>query len=81
LPVIGAIPDPEALKAANKVADIRTFVHGLYYCTAFGSRGATHARLCAEQVVSGILNEPAALELKQQAMLSPARFHLRDRRD
>ncbi len=79
LPVIGAIPDPEALKAANKVTDIRTFVPGLYYCTAFGSRGATHARLCAEQVVSGMLYEPAALELKQQAMLSPARFHLRDR--
>ena len=79
LPIIGAVPEPAAVQTANKVTDIRAFVPGLFYCTAFGSRGATHARLCAEQLVSKILQEPAAIDLKQQAMLSPARFSLRDR--
>lgn len=78
LPVAGPVPHWESLTKNHQQASARDVLQGLYYCTAFGSRGATHARLCAEHLVSKILKEPAALDLKQQQMLSPARFYLRD---
>lgn len=80
LPVIGQVPVWTDLKTVNRVSAIRNFEDGLYLCTAFGSRGATHARLCAEHVVSKALGEPAALDLRQQSMLSPARFQVRDQK-
>lgn len=46
----------------------------LYLCTAFGSRGATHARLCAEHVVSQINLDPAPLGKREQKLLSPTRL-------
>ncbi|MBO6702671.1 MAG: tRNA (5-methylaminomethyl-2-thiouridine)(34)-methyltransferase MnmD [Pseudomonadales bacterium] len=79
LPVIGQAPDWQAAKEVNRVSAIREFQPGLHYCTAFASRGATHARLCAEHVVSKLLGEPAALGLEEQQLLSPARFVIRDR--
>ena len=79
LPVIGPAPDWSAVQEANRVSAVRTFQPGLHYCTAFASRGATHARLCAEHTVSKLLGEPAALGLEEQSLLSPARFTIRDR--
>ena len=79
LPILGAAPIWEKLSDVMRIADVREHVSGLYYCTAFGSRGATHARLFAEHLVAKLFNEPAAIDLKQQQMLSPARFYLRDR--
>jgi tRNA 5-methylaminomethyl-2-thiouridine biosynthesis bifunctional protein len=78
LPIVGQMPDWGALKFVNRVSAVHEFQAGLYLCTAFGSRGATHARLCAEHLVSQMLGEPAALGLKHQQMLSPARFTIRD---
>ena len=79
LPLVGPSPDWQRLAGyADRPSALKETLNGLYYCTAFGSRGATHARLCAEQLVSKMLKEPSALDLKQQFMLSPARFYLRD---
>ncbi len=80
LPIVGEAPNWAALETSNRVSSIKEFQSGLHFCTAFGSRGATHARLCAEHLVSKLLNEPAALGLGEQAMLSPARFTIRDRK-
>lgn len=79
LPMIGPMPDWQAVAEVNRLSALTCYVPGLHVCTAFGSRGATHARLCAEHVVSKLLGEPAALALEHQWMLSPARFELRDR--
>ena len=80
LPVIGTAPVWETLAEVNRLSAVTNFQSGLHYCTAFGSRGATHARLCAEHVVSQLLGEPTALDLEQQQLLSPARFVIRDSR-
>jgi len=79
LPIIGQAPDWQAAEEVNRVSALNSFQHGLHYCTAFASRGATHARLCAEHTVSRMLGEPAALGLDEQQLLSPARFVVRDR--
>lgn len=79
LPVVGPAPDWQAAEQVNRVSALDRFQPGLHYCTAFASRGATHARLCAEHIVSKILGEPAALGLDEQQLLSPARFVVRDR--
>ncbi|MBT4160089.1 MAG: tRNA (5-methylaminomethyl-2-thiouridine)(34)-methyltransferase MnmD [Gammaproteobacteria bacterium] len=78
LPIVGELPVWDDLAGVNRVSAISSFNRGLYVMAAFGSRGATHARLCAEHVISKILGEPTALDLKQQVMLSPARFFIRD---
>lgn len=79
-PIVGEAPDWQKLDGFNRVSAINEFQYGLHYCTAFGSRGATHARLAAEHLVSKILREPAALGLKEQRLLSPARFAIRNRK-
>ena len=78
LPLVGPVPDWPLLTGVNRLSAIRHFIPGLHYCTAFGSRGATHARLCAEHLVSSMLGEPTALGLAHQQMLSVARFVVRD---
>ena len=79
-PIVGQAPNWQKLHAFNRLSAINEFQDGLHYCTAFGSRGATHARLAAEHLVSKILGEPAALGLKEQRLMSPARFAIRNRK-
>jgi tRNA 5-methylaminomethyl-2-thiouridine biosynthesis bifunctional protein len=79
-PIVGQAPDWQKLHEFNRLSAINEFQDGLYYCTAFGSRGATHARLAAEHLVSKMLREPAALGLKEQRLMSPARFAIRNRK-
>lgn len=81
LPIVGAIPDWDAISKVNRLSAIEKLQDGLFVCTALGSRGATHARLCAEYLISSMLNEASPLGLKEKAMLSPARFVMRDRKD
>jgi len=79
-PIVGEAPAWQKLDDFNRLSAISEFQNGLHYCTAFGSRGATHARLAAEHLVSKILKEPAALGLKEQKLMSPARFAIRNRK-
>ena len=78
LPIVGAAPDWNALPGVNRISDVTEMQPGLHYCTALGSRGATHARLLAEHLVGKLLGEPGALGLKEQQLLAPARFVIRD---
>ena len=76
-PIVGQAPKWAELTKTQRVRDVKLFEPGLHYCLAFGSRGATHARLYSEQLVSKILGEPCALGKIEQAILSPARFFIR----
>ena len=76
-PIVGQAPKWADLTKTQRVRDVNLFEPGLHYCLAFGSRGATHARLYSEQLVSKILGEPCALGKIEQAILSPARFFIR----
>ena len=78
-PIVGQAPDWQKLHEFNRLSAINKYQDGLHFCTAFGSRGATHARLSAEHLVSKLLGEPAALGLKEQRLMSPARFAIRNR--
>ncbi len=80
LPIVDGVPDWQALAETtiNRVSAFNVYQQGLSVCAAFGSRGATHARLCAEHLVSKLLGEPAALDLNHQRMLSASRFSIRD---
>jgi glycine/D-amino acid oxidase-like deaminating enzyme len=77
-PIVGQAPKWAALTKTQRVRDVKLFEPGLHYCLAFGSRGATHARLYSEHLVSKILGEPSALGKIEQAILSPARFFIRN---
>ncbi|MBT3625267.1 MAG: FAD-dependent oxidoreductase, partial [Gammaproteobacteria bacterium] len=78
-PIVGQAPDWQKLHEFNRLSAINEYQDGLHYCTAFGSRGATHARLSAEHLVSKLVGEPAALGFKEQRLMSPARFAIRNR--
>ncbi len=78
IPIVGQAPKWAALQKTQRVRDIKIFEPGLHYCLAFGSRGATHARLFSEHLISKVLGEPCALGKIEQAVLSPARFFIRD---
>ena len=77
-PIVGQAPDWAKLSRFNRLSAVSDYQAGLYFCTAFGSRGATHARLAAEHLVSKMFGDPAALGLKEQRLMSPARFAIRD---
>ena len=53
---------------------------GVWLCTAFGARGATHAPLAAEACVSQLLGLPAATSTDITRALAPGRFALRAQR-
>jgi tRNA 5-methylaminomethyl-2-thiouridine biosynthesis bifunctional protein len=82
LPIVDGIPYGDDRGRIQRASDgaPKNYQPGLYTCTAFGSRGATHARLCAEHLVSKIAGEPAALDLTHQRMLAATRFAIRDAR-
>lgn len=80
LPVVDRAPNWDALAntTINRVSGFRDYQQGLSLCLAFGSRGATHARLSAEHLVSKLLGEPSALSVTHQRMLAATRFAIRD---
>lgn len=79
MPVVGQVPDPEALaawKAQRHRRGTRFHAHldGLYVCGGFGSHGATHAKLCAEHLTAQICGEPSPLGREWSRLLAPERF-------
>jgi tRNA 5-methylaminomethyl-2-thiouridine biosynthesis bifunctional protein len=86
-PIVGLVPDwvelgahyaPLARNARQQVPTFSGSQEGLYVCTAFGSHGLTHIPLCADYLVSLILNEPSPLTIESEAVISPNRFLIRD---
>lgn len=83
LPIIGALPDLQALSAATRadaprlVARQRDAQGGLYALTGLGSRGLTWAALGAELLASWITGAPCPVEADLRDAVDPARFALR----
>ncbi|MDP1791655.1 MAG: FAD-dependent 5-carboxymethylaminomethyl-2-thiouridine(34) oxidoreductase MnmC, partial [Methylibium sp.] len=82
LPLIGAVPDLEALDSASR-ADQPRFVPrqrdargGLYVFTGLGSRGITWAALGGQLLASWISGAPCPLEADLRDALDPARYAL-----
>ncbi|WP_428424147.1 FAD-dependent 5-carboxymethylaminomethyl-2-thiouridine(34) oxidoreductase MnmC [Methylibium sp.] len=83
LPLIGAVPDADALAQASR-ADQPRFVPrqrdaqgGLYVFTGLGSRGITWAALGGQLLASWISGTPCPLEADLRDALDPARYTLR----
>ena len=82
LPVIGALPDADAvdtravLRAGARLAQLPR-LRGAYAATAYGSRGLTWAALGAELLVSMLEGTPAPLPPQLIEAVDPARFALR----
>ena len=81
LPHVGPMFDEKALRQAyptmlrrNYDSEQNSYVHeGLFVFTGLGSRGLTNAALCAEHLVSMILNEPSPFPKDIAHRLHPAR--------
>ncbi len=79
LPLAGALPDIDALKAHRPVHQ-QPRLDGLYALTGLGSRGLTLALLCAEVLAARLTQEPLPVPAELADALDPARFALRQRR-
>ncbi len=76
LPLVGRVPEPVTMGTMEPGV---TRQPGLYVLAGLGSHGATHAGLCGEYLANLICNEPLVLPARQQTMLAPERFLVRDR--
>ncbi|MFM1987856.1 MAG: tRNA 5-methylaminomethyl-2-thiouridine biosynthesis protein MnmC [Pseudomonadota bacterium] len=80
LPLVGAVPDPDAI-AARRAAGTRRddraplpSLDGLWLATAFGGRGLLWSVLAAELVAARLAGEPMPLEAELSRRLEPDRF-------
>jgi tRNA 5-methylaminomethyl-2-thiouridine biosynthesis bifunctional protein len=76
LPLIGALPDVEAARAASRLPDAPR-LDGLYGAFGYASRGLTWAALAGEVVASAVEGEPLPLEGDLADAVDPVRFALR----
>ena len=76
LPLIGALPDAAAARAAGNTRDLPR-LPGLYGAFGYASRGLTWAALGGELIASAVEGEPAPLEGDLADAIDPARFLLR----
>ncbi|KTD47996.1 FAD dependent oxidoreductase [Legionella quinlivanii] len=83
LPVAGPVPDAHAFlqrfagladDSKRWIAASGAYLHGLYLCSGFGSRGLTSVPVCAEWLAGLINNEPGFLNRETIRSLSAGRF-------
>ncbi|HWZ46901.1 MAG TPA: FAD-dependent 5-carboxymethylaminomethyl-2-thiouridine(34) oxidoreductase MnmC [Herbaspirillum sp.] len=81
LPLVGALPDPDRLAGSGdtRLQDMPR-LPGLYGLLAYGSRGLIWSPLAAELLAAQLNGEPAPLSRDLTALLDPARFALKQRR-
>ncbi|MDB5992335.1 MAG: hypothetical protein JWQ10_3738 [Herbaspirillum sp.] len=81
LPLVGALPDPDRLAGSGdtRLQDMPR-LPGLYGLLAYGSRGLIWSPLAAELLAAQLNGEPAPLSRDLAALLDPARFALKQRR-
>jgi tRNA 5-methylaminomethyl-2-thiouridine biosynthesis bifunctional protein len=78
LPMVGAVPDPDAPRSARRAAPrLVPRRGGLFMLTALGSRGLTSAALCGELIAAMAVGAPWPLEADLADAIDPARFLLR----
>ncbi len=78
LPLVGPVPEWEALAQWQPEHPL-PLQPGLHLLTGLGSRGLCSAALCAELLVSRLMDEPRPQSQQQQARLAPGRFWIRKR--
>nr|WP_246814773.1 bifunctional tRNA (5-methylaminomethyl-2-thiouridine)(34)-methyltransferase MnmD/FAD-dependent 5-carboxymethylaminomethyl-2-thiouridine(34) oxidoreductase MnmC [Ferrimonas balearica] len=78
LPLVGPLPDWDAL-AQWEPSQPLPLQPGLHLVSGLGSRGLCSAALCAELLVSQLLDEPRPQSQDQQARLTPGRLWMRKR--
>jgi tRNA 5-methylaminomethyl-2-thiouridine biosynthesis bifunctional protein len=76
LPLVGALPDPDAAIAGSRLRDVPR-LPGLYGLLAYGSRGLIWAPLMAELLASRLEGAPLPVERELAEALDPARFALK----
>ena len=82
LPLVGAVPDIEAARAAQgrlagaQLSDLPR-MEDLYCATGFGSRGIIWSALAGELLASQLEGEPLPVESDLAAAIDPGRFALR----
>jgi tRNA 5-methylaminomethyl-2-thiouridine biosynthesis bifunctional protein len=74
LPLIGAVPDPDAPALRLDQPRFVPRVPGLFVFTALGSRGITWSALGAQLLASWISGAPAPVEASLIDAVDPARF-------
>jgi tRNA 5-methylaminomethyl-2-thiouridine biosynthesis bifunctional protein len=81
LPLVGALPDPDRLAGSGdtRLQDMPR-LPGLYGLLAYGSRGLIWSPLAAELLAAQLNGEPGPLPRDLAALLDPARFALKERR-
>ncbi|BCM25148.1 bifunctional tRNA (5-methylaminomethyl-2-thiouridine)(34)-methyltransferase MnmD/FAD-dependent 5-carboxymethylaminomethyl-2-thiouridine(34) oxidoreductase MnmC [Methyloradius palustris] len=81
LPMAGPLLDHDALTKHppryNVNASSLPWLEGVYVNAGHGSKGLTHASICAEMIAASICGEPAPVDSKLLAALDPNRFLLR----
>ncbi|MBY6186032.1 bifunctional tRNA (5-methylaminomethyl-2-thiouridine)(34)-methyltransferase MnmD/FAD-dependent 5-carboxymethylaminomethyl-2-thiouridine(34) oxidoreductase MnmC [Marinobacter hydrocarbonoclasticus] len=78
LPLVGPVPEWDTL-AEWQPGEPLPNQPGLHLLTGLGSRGLCSAALCAELLVSQLMDEPRPQSQEQQARLAPGRFWVRKR--
>lgn len=74
LPLIGAVPDPDAVGARLDQPRFVPRLAGLYVFTALGSRGITWCALGAQVLAAAVTGAPAPIEASLLDAIDPARF-------
>ena len=72
-PLVDSLFHSSEKTPCDKIRDSEEY-EGLWLCTAFGSHGLTHAPVCAEYLVSKMLNEPWPIDIRTAHLLSSQRF-------
>ncbi len=79
LPLVGALPDPQAPIAGSRLRDVPR-LPGLHALLGYGSRGLVWASFAAELLASRLEGEPLPIENVLADALDPARFALKAHR-
>jgi tRNA 5-methylaminomethyl-2-thiouridine biosynthesis bifunctional protein len=77
LPMVGTLPDTEALTGNAATLDTLPRRAGLHALLGLSARGMVWAPLAAELLASRINGEPLPVERDLARAIDPARFHLR----
>ena len=77
LPLIGALPDTEAIAGNAATLDSLPRRAGLHGLLGFSARGMVWAPLAAELLASQLEGDPLPVERELARAVDPARFHLR----
>ncbi|MBY5922124.1 bifunctional tRNA (5-methylaminomethyl-2-thiouridine)(34)-methyltransferase MnmD/FAD-dependent 5-carboxymethylaminomethyl-2-thiouridine(34) oxidoreductase MnmC [Ferrimonas balearica] len=78
LPLVGPVPDWDTLAQWTPDTPL-PLQPGLHLITGLGSRGLCSGALCAELLLSQLMDEPRPQSQEQQARLTPGRFWIRKR--